>query len=76
MSCPTKAKEHCELKKKQNKVNKVAKYQTTTMMMKCFCGMVDRQKTFRPISSGTIARDSYHRESPIRRKQDLNERRT
>ena len=52
MSCPTKAKEHCELKKKQNKVNKVAKYQTTTMMMKCFCGMVDRQKTFRPISSG------------------------
>ena len=52
MSCPTKAKEHCELKKKQNKVNKVAKYQTTTMMMKCFCGMVDRQKTFRLISSG------------------------
>ena len=31
-------------------------------MMNCFCGMVDRQKTFSLISS----RDRYQRSSPLR----------
>ena len=31
------------------------------IMMNCFCGMIDQQKTF---GSGTIVRDLHHRESP------------
>ena len=40
------------------------------MMMNGFCGMVDRQKAFTLISSGTIARDPQHRESTTRGEQD------
>ena len=42
------------------------------MMMNCFCGMVDRRKTFSLISSRYTVRDSHHRESLTCRKQDLN----
>ena len=47
-----------------------------TMMMNCFCGMVDRRKAFSIISSQDIVRDAHHRESPTRREQDLNLRRS
>ena len=46
------------------------------MMMNCFCGMVDRRKAVSLISAGTIVRDPHHRESPTRREQGLNLRRT
>ena len=39
-----------------------------------FCGMVDRQKALFP--AGTIVRSPHHRESPTRREQGLNLRRT
>ena len=41
------------------------------MMMNCFCGMAERQKTFSLISSRTIERDPHHRESLTHHKQDL-----
>ena len=46
------------------------------LMMNCFCGMIDQQKTFSLIPAGTIVRDPHLRESPIRRGQGLNLRRT
>ena len=46
------------------------------MMMNCFCGMVDRRKVFSLIPAETIVRDPRHRETPTRREQGLNLRRT
>ena len=46
------------------------------MMMNCFCGMVDRRKGVALFSAGTIVIDPHHCESPTRRGQDLNLRRT
>ena len=46
------------------------------MMMNCFCGMADRRKTFSLFPVGTIVRDPHHLESPTRREQDFNLRRT
>ena len=46
------------------------------MMMNCFCGMVDRRKAFSLIRAGTIVRDPHHCESPTRREQGLNLRKT
>ena len=46
------------------------------IIMNCFCGTADRRKTFDPIPAGIIARDPHYRESPSRREQDLNLRRT
>ena len=41
-----------------------------------YCGMADRQKTFSLFPAGTIVRDPHHSESPTRREQGLNLRRT
>ena len=49
--------------------------ETMMMMMNCFCDMVDRRKAF-SLLAGPIVRDPHRRESPTRRKQDLNQRRT
>ena len=46
------------------------------VMINCFCGMVDRRKALSLFPSGTIVRDPNHRESPTRRMQGLNLRRT
>ena len=46
------------------------------MMMNCFCGMADRRRRLALFPAGVIVRDSYHWESPARREQDLNLRRT
>ena len=53
------------------------KKQMIMMIMKCFCDMVDRRKASLALfPSGTTVRDPHHRESPTRRKQGLNLRRT
>ena len=46
------------------------------MMMNCVCGMADRRKVFTLFPVGTIVRDPQHRESPTRREEGLNLRRT
>ena len=46
------------------------------MMMNCFCGMVDRQRRLALFPAGTIVTDPHHCESPTRRKQGMNMRRT
>ena len=46
------------------------------MMMNCSCGLVDRRKAFSLTSSWDHFRYLYHRESPTRREQDLDLRRT
>ena len=46
------------------------------MVMNCFCGMVDRRKTFSLVSSWDHVRDPHHLESPTCSEQDLNLRRT
>ena len=45
------------------------------MMMNCFCGMVD-QRRLALFPAGTIVRDPHHLESPTRREQGLNLRKT
>ena len=47
-------------------------------MMNCFCGMVDvtDKRRLALFPAGTTARDPHHRESPTRREQVLNLRRT
>ena len=45
-------------------------------MMNCFCGMVTNERQSGPFSVRSIVRDPHHRESPTRREQDLNLRRT
>ena len=46
------------------------------MMMNCFCGMVDRQRRLALFPAGTIVTDPHHCESPTRREQGMNMRRT
>ena len=44
--------------------------------MNCFSGMFDRQRRVALFPAGTIVRDPHYRESPTRRKQNLNLQRT
>ena len=46
------------------------------MMMNCFCGRLTDERRLALLLAGTIARDPHHRESPTRRKMDLNLPRT
>ena len=46
------------------------------MMMNCFCGMVDRQRNLALFPAPAINKDPHHHESPTRRKQNLNLRKT
>ena len=56
--------------------NKESATSVMMMMMNCFCGMVDRRKALALFPAGTIVRDPHHLESPTRREQDFNLRRT
>ena len=46
------------------------------MMMNGYCGKVDHERRVTLIPAETIVRDSHHRKSLTRRKQDLNLRTT
>ena len=46
------------------------------MMMNCFVIWLTNQRRLVLFPAGTIARDPHHRESPTRREQGLNLRRT
>ena len=42
------------------------------MMMNCFCGMVDKRKSFNLFPPGIIVRDPHHRESPTLSEKNFN----
>ena len=48
----------------------------TMMMMNCFVVWLTDERRLALFPAGTIVRDPHHRESPTRREQDMNLRRT
>ena len=57
-------------------VNCIIKPREIHSMMNCFVVWLTDKRCLVLFPAGTIARDSHHRESPARRMQDLNLRRT